>query len=90
MGLLLNQYKENGSKLLFHMTDQRDEEKAKIAASLEQQEKTMVEVYSEAKAFVNDSEKSLKSSSLLKFEKQWQQEQEGIQRRIDEGRKELQ
>jgi hypothetical protein len=90
MGLLVNQYKENGGKLLAHMTERRAEEKAKIVANLEQQKKTMIGVYGEAKIFVDDSEKSLKSSSLLKFQEQWRKEQEGIQRRIDEGRKAVQ
>ena len=87
MGLLVHQYKENGGKLLNHMTEKRDDEKASIAGNLEKQKKEMVGVYGEAKMFVNDSEKILKLSSLLKFEKQWRKEQEGIQRRIDEGRK---
>jgi hypothetical protein len=38
----------------------------------------MIGLYVEAKIFVDDSEKSLKSSSLLKFEEQWRKEQEGI------------
>lgn len=90
MGLLVRQYREKGGKLLNHMTEKRDDEKASVAGNLEKQKKEMVGVYGDAKIFVNDSEKMLKSSSLLKFEKQWCKEQETIQRRIDEGRKAVQ
>jgi hypothetical protein len=86
MGLLVNQYKENGSKHLDHITIRRNKEKDRIASNLEQQKKEMVSVYGEAKTFANDSENGFKLSSLLKFEREWRKEQEGIQRRIDEGR----
>lgn len=90
MGLLVTQYKENGSTLMGHLVGQRDKEKARIVADLEQQKKEMVCVYDEAKTFVNDAEKALKSSALHIFEKQWRKEQEDIQRMIDAGRKALQ
>lgn len=86
MGYLVNRYKENGGKLLECMKKDRALEKTRIAARVEEQKKAMVGVYGEAKTFVNDCEKTLKSSSLSEFEKHWRKEQEGIQRRIHEER----
>ena len=90
MGLILHQYKGNGGKHFNMMIEIRDKEKSQIANNLNQQKKDMVAVYGAAKTFVNDSEKNIKSSSIIKFEKQWRNEQEDIQRRIDEGRRMLQ
>jgi hypothetical protein len=90
MGLLLRQYEDNGGKHFNMMIETRDKEKSQIANNLNQQKKEMVAVYGAAKTFVNDSEKTIKSSSLIKFEKQWRNEQEDIQRRIEEGRRILQ
>lgn len=90
MGLLLCQYKDNGGKHFNMMIETRDKEKSQIVNNLNQQKKEMVAVYGAAKTFVNDSEKTIKSSSLVKFEKQWRNEQEDIQRQIDKGRRMLQ
>jgi hypothetical protein len=87
MGLLVTQFQENGSKLLATMNEKRNQEKAQIVADLEKQKEEMLSVYSEAKTFVDDCEKKLKSSTLPQFEKQWRRKQEDIQRIIDEGRK---
>ena len=89
MGHIVQQYKDNGGKHLDVMIESRKKEKAQIAENLNQQKKGMVAVYSEAKAFVNDSERALKSSVLGKFEKQWHKDQDRIQRTIDEGRRVL-
>jgi hypothetical protein len=90
MGLLVTQYAENGTTLMSHLIQQRDKEKAQIAADFEKQKREMVCVYGEAKTFVNGIEKNLKMSMLQKFEKQWRKEQEDIQRMVDGGRKALQ
>lgn len=90
MGHIVQQYKDNGGKHLDLMIESRKKEKAQIADNLNHQKKEMVAVYGDAKAFVHDSEKALKSSVLGKFEKQWRKDQERIQRAIDEGRRVLQ
>ena len=87
MGLIVRQYKENGSKYLDMMIETRDKEKSQITTNLNQQKEQMAAVYEAAKTLVNDVETNLKSSAIIKVEHQWRREQDAIQRRIDEGRK---
>lgn len=90
MGLLVTQYNDHGDKLLGGWLGERALEQAEMTARVEEQKKVMRGVYDEAKTFVNDSEKTLKSSSLSEFEKEWRKEQDGIQQKINEGRNALQ
>ena len=53
MGLLVDQYKENGTKILDHLSEKRDAEKAEILENLRQKKKEMISTYSEAKVFVD-------------------------------------
>ena len=82
MGLLVDQYKENGTKILDHLREKRDTEKAEILENLGQKKKEMISTYSEAKEFVDMTETELKDNSITAFDKEWRKRQEDIQRKI--------
>lgn len=87
MGLLVDQYKENGTKILDELTQKRDVEKAQILENLGQKTKEIVSMYTDAKKFVMKTEADLEENSISVFEKQWRKKQEDIQRQISEGRR---
>jgi gas vesicle protein len=85
-GLLVGQYKQNGSKILDNLTRKRETERATILQKLNQKKKEMVSIYTEAKEFVMETAEDLKDS-IDHFEKDWQKQQQAIQEKISEGRK---
>jgi hypothetical protein len=85
-GLLVGQYKQNGSKILENLTRKRETERATILQKLNQKKKEMVSIYTEAKEFVMETAEDLKDS-IGHFEKDWQKQQQAIQEKISEGRK---
>ena len=85
-GLLVGQYKQNGTKILDNLMRKRETERATILQKLDQKKKEMVSIYTEAKEFVMETAEDLKDS-IGHFEKDWQKQQQAIQEKISEGRK---
>jgi hypothetical protein len=85
-GLLVDQYKQNGTKILDNLTRKRETERTTILQKLDQRKKEMVSIYTEAKEFVMETAEDLKDS-IGHFEKDWRKQQQAIQEKISEGRK---
>jgi hypothetical protein len=85
-GLLVSQYKQNGTKIIDNLTRKRETERATILQKLNQKKKEMVSIYAEAKEFVMETAEDLKDS-IGHFEKDWRKQQQAIHEKISEGRK---
>jgi hypothetical protein len=87
MGLLVQQYKEEGSKILIKLEERHANERVAIVDALNQKRAEMVSVYSEAKEIVMDTVKDLKENSTAQFEREWRKRQDAIREEIAAGRK---
>lgn len=86
MGRLVTQYEENGTKLLDGVIRNRDIDKARVEKVLQCKKKELINIYNEAKGFVEMSKENVERSPIASFEKQWRKKQETIQEQLDEGR----
>jgi hypothetical protein len=59
-GLLVGQYKQNGTKILDNVTRKQETERATILQKLNQKKKEIVSIYTEAKEFVMETVEDLK------------------------------
>ncbi len=87
MGLLVEQYKDNGAKILDNLAKKREGERANILRKLNAKKKEMTEIYREGKEFVLVTTDELKETPVSHFEKGWRQRQDEIRKQISEGRK---
>ncbi|KAE9381232.1 hypothetical protein N431DRAFT_490646 [Stipitochalara longipes BDJ] len=87
MGLLIQQYKEEGGKILSKLEERHTNERVAIVDALNQKRAEMVSMYSEAKELVMDTVKDLKENSTSQFEREWRKRQDAIREQIAEGRK---
>jgi hypothetical protein len=85
-GLLVGQYKQNGTKILDNLTRKRETERATILQKLNHKKREMVSIYAEAKEVVTEAAEDLKDS-ISHFENDWRKQQQAIQEKISEGRK---
>lgn len=86
MGLMVDQYHENGTKILDDLSKKRDAEKSNKRRYLEHKKKQMVRVYSDAKNLVVETTTELKENSITGFEEAWRKQQREVQRSIAGGR----
>ena len=89
MGLLVDQYKENGTKIIDHLTARRGAEKAEASEKLGDQRHELVSMYAEAKEFIDMTDTESKKNSITTFDKDWRKAQDNIQKKISDGRRGL-
>lgn len=87
MGMLVEQYKEEGGKVLDKLEQRHENERVTVVGALNQKRAEMVSIYSEAKELILDTAKDLKENSIAQFEREWRKRQEVIRDDIAEGRK---
>jgi hypothetical protein len=85
--LIANQYKENGEKLLYQAAQKRSEEKAAITSELDQKQREMVALYTEAKGLADRTKQTLEKSPLSAVGKQWRAQGNAVQEQINKGKK---
>jgi hypothetical protein len=86
LGLIINQYEENGTRLIDDHAWNRDLQKENIEKQLDIRRSELVTIYDEVKGFVDKTKERMERSNMIGFEKQWMKEQESIQRQIDQAR----
>jgi hypothetical protein len=87
MGLLVEQYKEEGGKILGKLEQRHENERVAVVDALDQKRAEMVSIYSDARELVMDTVKDLKENSTTQFERGWRKRQDAIHDEISEGRK---
>jgi hypothetical protein len=84
--LIVQQYDDNGARIIDGLAKGRDEEKARIQQALNRRTNDMAKMCSEASEFMREVQESLKSSPAEDYEQAWRKRQEAIQKRITAGR----
>ncbi|KAH7364116.1 hypothetical protein BKA65DRAFT_490449 [Rhexocercosporidium sp. MPI-PUGE-AT-0058] len=85
MGLLVNQYKENGMKILDAMSKQREIERESISRSLERKKSEIASVYTESRNVMMEMDGNRRGDSASQFEIEWRRKQSVIRKQIAEG-----
>ncbi|KAG9236283.1 hypothetical protein BJ875DRAFT_456989 [Amylocarpus encephaloides] len=86
IGLVVDQYENNASRLVNSMLMLRTEDKSSMARGLLQRRSVMVQAYSEAVRSVTQSTATIRESPVAIFEKDWKTAQSQIKEKIKEGR----
>jgi len=87
MGLIANQYKEQGGAIIGRLEERQANERAKVLEGLGQKKSDMLHMYSEARGLLADTANDLKENSISQFEHEWRKTQENIAGEISEGRR---
>jgi hypothetical protein len=87
VGLLVEQYKEEGGKILGKLEQRHGNERVAVVDALNQKRAEMVSIYSDARELVMDTVKDLKENSTAQFERGWRKRQDAIRDEISESRK---
>ncbi|PVH85783.1 hypothetical protein DL98DRAFT_568089 [Cadophora sp. DSE1049] len=87
MDLLVDQYKENGTKLLDSLQKKRENERGTLFRNLDQKKSEMAAVFGESKDAIMETEESLREHSTSHFEREWRRKQNAIRKQISGGRK---
>jgi hypothetical protein len=87
--MLVDQYEENGNKLLSGLIQNRDLQKAQIEWKVGNRRQELIKIYDDAKEFVDQTKENAEVSNVADFEKQWRKDQDEIQRKMDEARQML-
>lgn len=82
MDLLVDQYKENGGRIIKDTLKIRAEVKSNLVNSLEEKKDSMINAYGEAKDTIIKTKESLKQEPLCAFEKDWQKKQDLIRGKL--------
>jgi F0F1-type ATP synthase gamma subunit len=85
MDLLVEEYKENGAKVLDNIAQKRAEEKTKMLESLEEKKNTMIIVYAATRKSISSTVGKLKQRSVGPLAKDWQTEQDFIREKVGQG-----
>ena len=87
MGLLVEQYKQGGDKILSQLEQRHENQRVAIVEAMNQKRAEMVSIYSEAKEFLRETTEDLQENSTIQFEREWCKRQDAIRDEISEGRK---
>jgi restriction endonuclease S subunit len=85
MDLLVEEYKENGAKILDNISQKRAEERSKMLESLEEKKNTMITVYAATRKSISSSMGKLKQRPVGPLAKDWQTEQDFIRDKVGQG-----
>lgn len=87
MGLMVEQYRDNGSRIVDNLSKKHDSERTHTLQSLDRKKQEMMSVYTEAKGETQKVADDLKGHQVNRFEKGWSKQQAEITKQISEGRK---
>jgi F0F1-type ATP synthase membrane subunit b/b' len=87
MGLLVEQYKQGGDKILSRLEQRHENQRVAVVEAINQKRAEMVSIYSEATEFLRETTESIKENTTSQFEREWRKKQDTIRDEISEGRK---
>ncbi|CZT49848.1 uncharacterized protein RSE6_10744 [Rhynchosporium secalis] len=87
MDLLVDQYKENGTKMLDNLKKKREVQRGVINRNLKQKKTELASVYAESRGEVMKTEQSMREESTSDFEVNWRRNQNAIRKKISDCRK---
>jgi hypothetical protein len=87
MGLMVEQYRDNGTKIVDNLSKKRDSERTTVLQSLDGKKQEMMFVYTGAKTNIQQTTNDLKGNQINRFEKVWSKQQAEVRKQISEGRK---
>lgn len=87
MGLMVEQYRDNGSRIVDNLSKKRDSERTTVLQNLDGKKQEMMSVYTEAKTNIQQTTDDLKGNQISRFEKVWSKQQAEVRKQISEGRK---
>jgi hypothetical protein len=87
MSLLVNQYKEGGTKLLQDHLRQRHDQQIRMEEEIGRKKDELLNIYAEAKDFMQDTHIRAEQDQIAHFEKDWKQKNDNIQAVIDKVRR---
>lgn len=85
MGLLVEEYKENGTKVLDNLAQKRAGEKSKMLHSLKEQKEAMAKTYTAARNSISKLVEKLKQKPLARVDKEWRIKQDLIREKMNQG-----
>lgn len=86
MELMVEQYRENGTKIVDSLTKNRTDERLAILKGLNGKKEEMANIYTEAKDLIQETTDDLKENQVNRFEKMWRKQQDEVRKQISEGR----
>lgn len=84
VGLLVDQYKDGGMKLLDNHTKLRSSQKINMGNDIIETRLQLAKIYTSAKDSVEKMKHDIARSPVSNFEKQWKKEQESIQVKLSQ------
>ncbi|ESZ96273.1 hypothetical protein SBOR_3328 [Sclerotinia borealis F-4128] len=84
--LIVRQYNDNANSMLEGLAGKRDLEKLTIREKMENKKKELTQMYSEASKVMTQTEKDMKSSPMGDSNREWQERQEAILKKMKGGR----
>jgi len=85
MGLLVEEYKENGTKVLDNLAQKRAGEKSKMRHNLTEKKKAIVTNYTATRSSISKLVEQLKQRPLTRVDKEWCSKQNLIREQMDQG-----
>jgi len=85
MDLLVDEYKENGAKILDGITQKRAREKSKMTNSLEEKKGFMLKAYTATRKSISSTIERLKQQPTGLLARSWRTEQEFIREKMGQG-----
>ncbi|KUJ22682.1 uncharacterized protein LY89DRAFT_664480 [Mollisia scopiformis] len=87
MELMVEQYRQNGTKIIDSLTNKRTGEQTTILQDLEAKKQEMTSAYKDAKGLLRQTTDEIKENQVNPFEKAWRKQQDEVRKLISEGRK---
>lgn len=82
VGLLVDQYKEGGTKILDNSTQIRDDLKVHMKIEINEKRLMLAQFYSSAKDSIERRKHDIARSPITNMEHQWEEAQESIQAKL--------
>ncbi|KAG9243132.1 hypothetical protein BJ878DRAFT_133318 [Calycina marina] len=87
VGLLVDQYKDGGAKILGSHIQGRDAQKVNMQSQINHKRRKLVKIYGDARSGVEKRKTAIEKSTVTRFEKIWKQEQDSLQTKISQRRR---
>lgn len=84
MGLAVDEYKENGTKMLDDLAEDRADERSQMALDLEQKKKVVMATYAATKESISKTVAKLDQRPLKQINRDWVKKQDAIRAQIEE------
>jgi hypothetical protein len=82
---VLTEYEQGGVKLMKNLEKAHQDDRCRIQHEVDNVKKTMVNRYKEARQEISRITKAIRARPVRELEKEWMQEQDQMQRLIEEG-----